>query len=138
MSIRDWLTAYLEALPPSIRGSLDDARLTAAAIRARDSGWAPRHAAAVVAGRKYGGAVNPPLIAIMRLEELAQHPPDPPRPPSRDSDEPASPSIPSEWVAERMALLRRLMNTPGDLMGPDAREAAMRDLIDEQRGRTLG
>ena len=141
-----WCDDYIGALPPAIRPRTDDARLVAAARRARDNGWASSHAARIVAGHNYATAQNPVYIALLQLERIAERAPQqriapanssgcivcPPGPPCPD---PVGPEhiLPKQWAQERFDLIRELMRTPD--YSEDEREQAMAILIADQKGR---
>jgi hypothetical protein len=72
VTVDDWARLYCDALPPHLRPRLSDERFQIAADGAQRHGWAPRAAAAAVAGiRNYEGARNPVYLALMRLEDIA-------------------------------------------------------------------
>jgi hypothetical protein len=139
-----WCDEYLDALPPAIRSSTDDARLVAAGRRARDNGWTPSHAARIVAGVNYASAHNPPYIALLQLERIAERAPMQRHqaadssgclvcPPGTRCQDPVTQAhqIPARWVVQRMGLLRELLNTAD--MTQDERGDAMTILIDQQK-----
>jgi len=142
---RDWLNAYLDALPDNIRPTPTDQRFLNAAATAYRNGWTGRQAANVIKTRDYRGKTNPTLVAIMELERAGDRPPatltqrQPTRnasgctvcPPTVTCNDPVTERTPPAWVAERMGLLRELMRTPD--MSEDEREDCMRVLIAVQR-----
>jgi len=146
-TIYDWVETYLDNVPHNIRPGADDHRFTGAAIRAKNNGWGPKQAAAVVSARSYANALNPQLIALIRLEEIVTRPPHtrtettrgnasgcltcPPHVTCQDPVTPAN-RCPPAHVPARMALLRELMTTTG--MDEDERQHHMDVLIDHQRG----
>ena len=70
-----WLTTLLTHLPPDLRPNDHDTRLLAACAVAYHNGWPPDQLAQTIASRNYARTTNRPLIAIMRLEEIALYPP---------------------------------------------------------------
>ena len=72
---RDWCVAFLRRLPAELRTGDKDPLLVKAARQARKNGWDAATLAAAVAGKDYSGVLNPPLLAVNRLEELGQVPP---------------------------------------------------------------
>lgn len=150
LPLGDWLVTYRDLLPVSIRPSLDDGRYVKAGMLARTHGWTPQQAAHIVANRSYTTAINPPLIALMALENVAStphhlNPTGRQRHPSgclvcapgRTCDHPVTPANVTrpEWVPDRMALLRELRATEG--MTEDEREHHMAVLVNHQRGTLL-
>jgi hypothetical protein len=145
--ITEWIDSYIEALPPNIRPATDDTKFTAAALAAHRNGWTSRQIATQVANRNYSNAIHPVLIAIKNLEQLGGRTPRTVTHPVGDAsgclvcppgtrcpDPVTSRNVTrSEWVGERMALIRELMGTIG--LTEDERENHMSDLIHEQRGR---
>ena len=139
-----WCDEYLDALPPAIRSSTDDARLVAASRRARDNGWTPSHAARIVAGVNYASAHNPPYIALLQLERIAERAPMQRHqaadssgcavcPPGTRCQDPVGESdrLPARWVVQRFGLLRELLITRD--MSEDERGDAMAVLIAHQK-----
>lgn len=146
---RRWLHQLLDLLPPLLRPSTGDRRFLDACARAYTNGWQPAQVAVILTARDPAVLRNPVLIAIQDLERVGERPPPatptltahrrnngciacPPHAhcphPVTDADR-----IPASWTAGRMALVRRLVATPG--LTEDQREQAMIDLIAEQKAR---
>lgn len=134
-STYEWINNYIQALPPTIRPAADDSRFVAAARRALGNKWTPTAAATAVAARSYEGATNPVLLAIIRLEQLADTAPftQPAKMPACRCGEPHQ-HIPEEWVKQRWDLIRELSRTPD--LTEDEREQAMSVLIAAQKAGT--
>ena len=141
----DWCTDYTESLPPAIRPSADDARFVAAARRARDNGWTATHAARVVCTVNFSTALNPPLIALVNLERIAERAPQQRQqaadasgcivcPPGTRCPNPVGTQdrIRPAWLVQRMELIRELLATRE--LDEDERAQCMAVLIEHQKG----
>lgn len=141
----EWIDAYCQALPPAIRPTSGDSRFNTAAMRARGNGWTPTHAARVVMTVNYSNAHNPPYIALLNLERVAERAPHQKQQTTADGachvcapshcPDPMTPAdvIPSDWAEQRMQLYRELSRIPLTDMSEDERAHAMQVLIDHQR-----
>lgn len=143
-STYEWINTYIQALPPMIRPATDDTRFTAAAVRAKSNGWTPTHAARIVCTVNYAGAWNPPIIALINLERIAERAPHQQQQrhmdasgcvacaPGANCQDPITDHdrIPDQWLKERWDLIRELTRTPD--LSEDEREETMRVLIAHQ------
>lgn len=73
---REWLSLYLNSLPPDMRTTPSDPKLKEAAKTAWANGWDAAQIAQAVSASDYSQALYPSLIAIQRLAEIgATRPP---------------------------------------------------------------